>query len=258
MSMPASDTAPSSRFFAKAGKLRAFLVHLALSASVVGTVGALMLMLWYPQPWFQHDGGWTVYRLILFVDVILGPLMTLLIFRHGKKGLTRDLSIIAAIQLGALAFGVTTMLQHRPVFLVHAEGNFFTVTWKEVRDSTRDLARLDGFRHSNGLGLPVVFLQLPADAARRAELRAAPRPISTFGDYYEPMNDERWTEVLRTRADIYSLASQDAGIKAELERFKSGHPQPLDEFVFLPVVCRDAVLMLVFERRSMTLVDWMN
>jgi uncharacterized membrane protein len=248
--------------FIQSGRLRAFVIHLAGSAGIVGAIAALMLFSWYRQPWFEHDGGWTVFRLILLVDVVLGPLLTLIVYRRGKPELRRDLGIIVAIQLGALAFGVTTMLQHRPVFLVYAENNFFAVTWKEVREGTRDTARLERISTPLVAGLPLVYLQMPADAARRTEIRTAREhggpAVSSHGDYYEPMNAAHWKQVLRTESDIEDLATRDPGIRAELERIKAKHPQPLSHFVFLPVVCRNTVLMLVFDRASMALVDWME
>lgn len=244
-------------------KAIAGLVHLAISGCIVGAVGALMLLWWYPQPWFRHDGGWTVYRLILLVDVVLGPLLTLIVYRRNKPGLKRDLTVIAAIQLGALAFGVTTMLQHRPVFIVFAENNFFTVSWTEVRSATRDAARIERLRDTSGQArLPLVFLQLPPDPAKRAALRAIQDrggpPVPAQGDYYEAMDDAHWATVLGMGADIEALARNDAAIRAELERFRSRHPGPLASLVFLPVVCRSNVLMLAFDRRSRELLDWLE
>lgn len=259
-------SAALNTLFIQSGRLRAFFIHLGSSAAIVGVIAALMLLIWYPQPWFEHDGGWTVFRLILLVDVVLGPLLTLIVFRRGKPELRRDLGIIVAIQLGALAFGVTTMLQHRPAFLVYAENNFFAVTWKEVRDGTRDLERLERLSTPRVAGLPLVYLQMPADAARRAEIRTARErggpAVSGHGDYYQPMSAPHWAEVLRTESDIEDLAGKDPGIKAELDRFTAKHltepRQPLRSFVFLPVVCRNTVLMLVFDRAGMSLVDWLE
>ena len=103
---------PSSlkHFLLQSGKLQAFLIHLGSSAGIVGVIAALMLLLWYPQPWFEHDGGWTVFRLILLVDVVLGPTLTLVVFRRGKPKLQRDLSIIVSVQVAALAAKVKIKL----------------------------------------------------------------------------------------------------------------------------------------------------
>jgi hypothetical protein len=242
-------------------KILAFLIHLGLSACIVGLVAALMLFIWYPQPWFMHDGGWTVFQLILAVDVVLGPLLTLIIYRRGKPGLKRDLSIIAAVQLGALAFGMTTMLQHRPVYVVYAENNFFAITWAQLRHGTKDMDRLDAFKTTSNM-LPMAYLQLPADAAERARLRSAagqggPLVIS-LGDHYRPLSATDWKEILRQGPDIETLARSDADIAAALQRFRASHAGVMETIAFVPVVCRNDVLMLAIDRNTFRVVGWLD
>lgn len=244
-------------------KSLAFLIHLGLSACVVGLVAALMLLVWYPQPWFVHDGGWTVFRLILAVDVVLGPLLTLIIYRRGKAGLRRDLTIIAAIQLGALAFGVTTMLQHRPVYVVYAENNFFAVTWAQLRQGTRDMSRLDTLKSGSGPRmLPMAYLQLPADAAERERLRGAVAQggplVVSLGDYYRPLTVADWQAIFRQGPDIEALAREDAGIAAALQRFRTTHAGAMESIAFVPVVCRNDVLMLAIDKTTFRMVGWLD
>lgn len=244
-------------------KLLAFLIHLGLSACVVSLVAALMLFIFYPQPWFMHDGGWTVFRLILAVDVVLGPLLTLVIFRRGKSGLKRDLSIIAAVQLGALAFGVTTMLQHRPVYVVYAENNFFAVTWTQLRRGTKDMDRLDVLKAaSEPPMLPMAWLQLPADAAERARLRSAVSQggplVVSLGDYYRALTAADWQEIFRQGPDIETLARSDADIAAALQRFRENHPGIMETIAFVPVVCSNDVLMLAIDRNTFSVVGWLD
>jgi len=244
-------------------KIIAFLIHLGLSACVVGLVAALMLFAWYPQPWFMHDGGWTVFRLILAMDIVLGPLLTLIIYRRGKAGLRRDLTIIAAMQLGALAFGVTTMLQHRPVYVVYAENNFFAVTWAQLRQGTRDMSRLAAFKSESGPRmLPMAYLQLPADASERARLRNAVAQggplVVSLGDYYRPLTVADWQEIFRQGPDIEVLARDDAGIAAALQRFRASHAGTMESIAFMPVVCRNDVLMLAIDRNTFSVVGWLD
>ena len=83
----------------QSGKLSAFLIHLGISAALVAALGSTAYLLWYPPPYFEFDGGMNVMRLLLVVDVVLGPLLTLVVFQRGKKGLRRDLAVIGALQL---------------------------------------------------------------------------------------------------------------------------------------------------------------
>lgn len=243
------------------GKLQAFLIHLGISAGVVGLLVLLMLTLWYPQPWFSHDGGWHVFGLILLVDVVLGPTLTLVVFHRGKPHLQRDLSIIVSVQVAALAYGAVLMFLYRPVFLVYAENNFFSLLWPEVQHGTRDIARIEPMAGSRGPA--PVMLRLPKNSAVQAHILADTRRpggpmLTTLGDYYETMTPENWQGVFNRSVNIERQAAEDADIKREFERFRAGNSQPLEFLAFVPVVCRYGIIMLVFDRKTTALVGWLN
>ena len=54
-----------------------------------------MLAVWYPQPYFAAMGGATLILLLIGVDVVIGPLITLIVFDPKKKSLRFDLAVIA-------------------------------------------------------------------------------------------------------------------------------------------------------------------
>ena len=92
---------------ASLNRWKASALHLALSAAIGVAVVALMLALWYPQPYFAAMGGDTLILLLIGVDVVIGPLITLIVFDPKKKSLRFDLAVIAVLQLAALVYGCT-------------------------------------------------------------------------------------------------------------------------------------------------------
>ena len=84
----------------------AFLIHLGISLSIFGVLAYLVAKVWYPGFFFQTDGGWQGLRLLLGVDLVLGPLLTLVVFRAGKPGLRFDLTVIGILQSACLVAGV--------------------------------------------------------------------------------------------------------------------------------------------------------
>ncbi len=58
--------------------------------------------------------------MILVVDVIVEPLFSLLVYQEGKKTLQIDLSIIILVQAMALSYGVYTIAQPRPGWIVQS------------------------------------------------------------------------------------------------------------------------------------------
>lgn len=247
-------------FLRDTGKGFAFLVHFGISAAVVGAVGLGMFLAWYPPPWFAHDGGWQVLRIIIFVDVVLGPLLTLVVFRRGKPGLRRDLAVIGGLQLAALLYGGGVMFLYRPAFVVYAESNFFTAPWADVKAATRDLERIEQLRLARGPAL--VYLHLPDDPAERARLRrAAGRggpPLTVLGDHYEGLSSARWQEIFARTIPIETLARENPEVARDLARFLDEHPFRVEQLAFVPVTCRYGIIMLVFDRGTKEVVGWMT
>src|SRR5207248_3174204 len=60
---------------------RASGLHLLISATIALAVLAAMLLVWYPRPLFEAAGGNDLLFILVSVDVAIGPLITLLIFK---------------------------------------------------------------------------------------------------------------------------------------------------------------------------------
>src|SRR4029079_10624368 len=106
---------------------KAFGLHLAISALVAGVVVALVVVLWYPPPFFAAMGGAVLLRLLIGVDVVLGPLITLVVFNPAKPRLKYDIATIVVLQVCALAYGGYVMFEARPVYNVFVKDRFETI-----------------------------------------------------------------------------------------------------------------------------------
>ena len=89
----------------------------------------LVFGIWYPYPYRELSGGRELFLILVTVDVILGPLITLAIFNRAKprKELRRDLAVVGLIQLAALGYGLWTVFVARPVHLVFEIDRFRVV-----------------------------------------------------------------------------------------------------------------------------------
>lgn len=104
-------------------------IHLGLSVLVAGLAAWLVFGVWYPYPYREISGGRELFLIVVAVDVILGPLLTLTVFNVKKpiKELRRDLAVIAVLQLAALGYGLWTVAVARPVHLVFEIDRFRVV-----------------------------------------------------------------------------------------------------------------------------------
>ena len=110
-------------------RFRAASIHLVISLGIAALAAALVFGIWYRYPYREISGGRDLFVLLMTVDVILGPLMTLVVFNKVKprRELRRDLAIVGLIQLGGLAYGLWTVCIARPVHLVFEIDRFRVV-----------------------------------------------------------------------------------------------------------------------------------
>lgn len=111
-------------------KLKALAAHLSISAVLVGAALALMLLHWFPPPLFATDGGGIGLKLLVLVDLVLGPLLTFVVFNpaKGQRKMVFDLSVIALFQLGAYGYGLWNIHAVRVQAVAFHEGQFYAVT----------------------------------------------------------------------------------------------------------------------------------
>lgn len=99
-------------------RYQAFAAHFGISLVIFLVLVLLVFTVWYPGLLMQADNSWEqALMMIAGVDLVLGPLLTLIVFNPKKKSLKMDLSIIALCQLAALVAGLYTVNSSRPVGL---------------------------------------------------------------------------------------------------------------------------------------------
>ncbi|NMM09719.1 MAG: pilus assembly protein [Polaromonas sp.] len=110
-------------------RLGAAFIHLGISLALAALAALLVFLVWYPYPYREISGGRSLFLLVVSVDVIMGPLMTLVVFNRSKprRELRRDLTIIGLLQLAALTYGLWTVAVARPVHLVFEIDRFRVV-----------------------------------------------------------------------------------------------------------------------------------
>lgn len=99
-------------------RIKAFSIHLAISLLIALAGVWIVFTVWYPHPLPSAVGVGKVFLVLLAVDVVLGPLLTLLVAKPGKKSLRFDLGVIAALQLAAYIYGMYTIASGRVQWIV--------------------------------------------------------------------------------------------------------------------------------------------
>ena len=105
-------------------RLKFFLSHLLISLFIAVFIVIWVFFIWYPTPLAKAICVTHIFLMMLAIDVIIGPILGLLVYKQGKKTLKFDLSCIIIIQLIALFYGVFNIAQARPVWIVLNDDQF--------------------------------------------------------------------------------------------------------------------------------------
>ncbi|NOS75147.1 MAG: type IV pilin accessory protein [Methyloglobulus sp.] len=96
----------------------AFLTHLTISGVVAALAMMVVFFVWYPAPLHTAVGVTQIFLMLLAIDIIIGPVITFIIYKPNKSSLKFDLTVIALLQLSALGYGMNTVFEGRPAFVV--------------------------------------------------------------------------------------------------------------------------------------------
>jgi hypothetical protein len=116
--------------------------HLLLSLMVASVSALLVFGLLYPVPYGQLLGITDIFWLILLIDVISGPMLTLILADPNKSYRERfvDLFFTGLIQLSALLYGLNIVWEARPAVLAFEVDRLVVITASEIRRSELALA----------------------------------------------------------------------------------------------------------------------
>jgi hypothetical protein len=237
---------------------KAAAIHLGLSALIAATVVTIMLLVWYPPPYFNAMGGQGLIKILVGVDVTLGPLLTLIIFNPTKKSLRFDLSVIAALQITALAYGVWVMFEARPVYTAFAKDRFDIVSANQL-DPPDLAAGPPEYRDLSLTGPRVVGIRYPADTEEWNKLvfsSVGGKDVGNFPKYYVPYADIA-ADVLKKAKPLSTLAMNKPEAKTKVQAFVARSGRPEADFVYVPFVGRGDAMTAVLDAHDAKIVGYL-
>jgi hypothetical protein len=218
-------------------------IHLSGTVLVAALAGILVFGIWYPFPYRHLAGGRELFMLVISVDVVLGPLLTLVLFSPSKmpKELWRDLAIVVALQLGALGYGVWTVWQARPLFLV-AEIDRFKVIARPVLEAGSVEVLPRELQPSIFSGPITAAIREPKDFAEKDhvlfESIQGGRDYGERPDFYIPYEGTAALESLKRAHSLDTFLQKYPLQRAAAQDFASKAGLRLESVRYLPVIAR--------------------
>lgn len=193
-------------------RLKAFAYHLLASVIIAVISLYVVFMVWHPAPLAQAVGVTLVFVMMLGIDMVLGPLLTLLIAKQGKKSLKFDMAIIIILQLAAFVYGMYNIATGRPVYIAFDVSRFEVVQANEVPKESLEQAQAP--YNTLGWGAPkYVAVRAVANAEEKSkrlfsELETGVAP-SKQPNLYEPL-DNQWAIMAAKAHNLTELSKNNA------------------------------------------------
>lgn len=234
-------------------RVRAALIHLGLSALVAATIVAVMLLIWYPSPYFAAAGGGTLLLLLVGVDVVLGPLLTFVVFDPAKKSLVYDLAVIVMLQIAALIYGVHVMAAARPAFIVYLRGGFDLVSANDVATEGMAQAQLPEFQSVPLTGPRMAAARVPVDPGVQLrigmEAMNGGADFTAYPQYYIPYSTAS-REAAASGKPLAALAQASPENAAAVAKLAASSGKSAEVLVYLPLHTRGMPMSIVLDKAN--------
>lgn len=222
-------------------RLRACGIHFGISLLIALLASVLVFWLWYPYPYRDISGGRELFLLVVTVDVLLGPLITLAVFNRAKtwRVLRQDLATVGMIQLAALGYGLWTVFVARPVHMVFEYDRFRVVHAIEV--PTELLAKTPpGVNALPLMGPTLLSLRPFKDAQEKMDATLAALQGLTLAsrpDLWQPYT-AAVDDIRKQAKPVAALKLRFAAQASAIDAVLAGTGRPPETLAYLPMVGR--------------------
>jgi len=231
-------------------KKNAFLIHLAASLFVFSILLMLIIYVWYPAPYFDTDYRMKWISMIAFVDLVLGPGLTLLVYRADKPSVRFDMSVILILQITALSWGVWSAWKGHPVSNVYFDGQIYCLDRKELK-AAGAADELIGNSMSDE-----IMLMLPYPETvdkKRAYLKRVDKEkpmIFSLGEYYRPVTTEDTVTFGEKQDDIKKIITLSEDYTREWESLLAEYGTEKEQWRYYSFHCFEGNYVAVLDREN--------
>lgn len=226
--------------------------HLLLSLLVASFIMAIVFFMWYPYPLGKATGVTRIFLMVVGVDIILGPLLTWLVYKEGKKTLIFDLTIIILIQISALCFGIYHIAQGRPTWIVYSVNRFELVRNNEIYTKNIQQAQRK-YQQVSWLKPNFVAIEFAKDSKRRSQDMFD----EILGGVEISQRPERYVDLLKVKQQIQKR-TLDLNLlyqfndKAVVQKILANYPQATG---FVPLKANAVDMTVLIDKKTGQVVE---
>lgn len=199
--------------------------------------------------------------LIASVSMVLGPLLTLILFKPGKRGLKFDIWVICIIQIITLSWVTWVMYKERPYVVVFADYYFKPLTKHQLLNSVSSPGILQSI--SNCPTKPcLIYSNLPKDKDKLNSIRLkalqTSRPLYMLGEYYTSFSPASISGMKSANINLTEVLINnvlDRSISYTVHEKIITYQNYSDRLMFIPISSRYKESITVFNPQNYKIID---
>lgn len=244
-------------------KLKAFFTHFVVTALVAGIVSYLVFKQWFPEPFANMMDAGSLLVLVLMCDLLLGPLVSFVIYNPQKKlkTLVSDYAVVVSIQIAALAYGMSTVVDLRPVFLVFTADRYVVVSAGELTEQEIEQGSSADFPKASFGGYRTVYVERISDPEKQMALIMSSldggRDLQHVVENYRPVS-VHVAEVLARAKSLDELEKKYPESHHLLEQELASIGRDRADLLWLPVQAQKAFWTVLVDKKTALPVGWLE
>ena len=218
-------------------------IHSLCSVLVAALAAWVVFGVWYVYPYRELSGGRELFLLVVSVDVVCGPLLTFVLFNPKKprKELWIDLGLVVLIQLAALGYGIWTVWQARPLYLVHEVDRYKVISAPDVEAEALK-ALPANLKPQLWAGPQTVAIRPPKNAEEHNkvlfEVAAGGRDYAERPEFYIPYDGAATLKSLLRAKPLSVFLQKQPNQQEAAQKLARDKGADMAQWLYLPVIAR--------------------
>jgi hypothetical protein len=223
---------------------------------VMIVIASVIVFAWYPYPFWEFGKSGKFALSLILAAGFAGPALTWVVYKKGKWGLRFDLWVIAIVQLAAMAWGMLSLYQNRPFWMVYTVDRFEVLSMRDI-----DLGWVTDpqFLDKPFIGPLLIFANMPADPVAYQkllrEIMFEGKPDLQFRPEFWSLYTERKEIALQKSRPLLELRETRPGWSEAIDSLVKKHGGDISLLKFAPTLQKDGQFTAILDAQSGDVIE---
>lgn len=244
---------------------RAAFIHFVPIILLMIVIASVVVLAWYPYPFWQFGRSGQFALSLILAAGFAGPGLTWVVYKKGKPGLTFDLWVIAIVQMAAIAWGMLSLYENRPFWMVYTVDRFEVLSMRDIDPGWISDPKFLDKPFAEPL---MLFADMPADPAAYQnllrEIMFEGKPDLQFRPEFWSLYTERKEIALQKSRPLIGLRNARPDSIGTIDDLVKNHGGDISLLKFAPALQKDGQFTAILDAQSGDVIEtlmidpWVN